>query len=56
METSETSGNGTFSGGLGVGGGQIFTGSIQMTDDGTTNLQPSIVVNAVDCCDLGNRT
>ena len=50
-----TSGNGTFSGGLGVGGGQIFTGSIQMTDDGTTNLQPSIVVNAVDCCDFGNR-
>jgi len=56
-----TSGNGTFSGGLGVGGGfsvgagETFTGSIQMTDDGTTNLQPSIVVNAVDCCDFGNR-
>jgi len=56
-----TSGNGTFSGGLGVGGGlsvgagETFTGSIQMTDDGTSNLQPSIVVNSVDCCNFGNR-
>ncbi len=56
-----TDGSGTFDGGVAVGGGfsvgagETFTRSIQMTDDGTTNLQPSIVVNAVDCCDFGNR-
>jgi hypothetical protein len=56
-----TSGNGTFSGGLGVGGafsvgaGQRETGSIQFTDDGTAGLQPPLVINAVDCCNFGNR-
>jgi len=56
-----TSGNGTFSGGLGVGGGfsvgagQTVTGSIQFTDDDTSNLQPSLMVNAVHCCNFGNR-
>jgi hypothetical protein len=56
-----TSGNGTFSGGLGVGGGfsvgagETVSGSIQFTDDGTSNLQPSLVINAVDCCNFGNR-
>lgn len=56
-----TSGNGTFSGGLGVGGGfsvgagQTVTGSIQFSDDGTSNVQPSLMINAVDCCVFGNR-
>lgn len=56
-----TSGNGTFSGGLGVGGGfsvgagETVSGSIQFRDDGTSNLQPSLVINAVDCCNFGNR-
>jgi hypothetical protein len=57
-----TSGNGTFSGGLGVGGGlsvgagQTVTGSIQFTDDGVHgDLQPPLLVNALDCCDFGNR-
>ena len=50
-----TSGNGTFSGGLGVGGGETLTGTIQFTDDGTSNLQPSLMINAVDCCNFGNR-
>jgi len=56
-----TSGNGTFDGGLGVGGafsvgaGQTETGSIQFTDDDTTNLQPPLVINAVHCCNFGNR-
>lgn len=56
-----TSGNGTFDGGLGVGGafsagaGQTVTGTIQFTDDDTSNLQPPLVVNAVHCCNFGNR-
>ena len=56
-----TSGNGTFSGGLGVGGGfsvgagQTITGSIQFSDDGTSNVQPSLMINAVQCCVFGNR-
>jgi len=56
-----TSGNGTFDGGLGVGGGfsagagETVTGSIQFNDDDTSNLQPSLVVNAVHCCKFGNR-
>jgi hypothetical protein len=57
-----TSGNGTFSGGLGVGGGfsvgsgETVTGSIQFTDDGVGgDLQPPLLVNAVDCCNFGSR-
>ena len=57
-----TSGNGTFSGGLGVGGGfsvgagESVSGSIQFTDDGVSgDLQPSLLVNAVDCCSFGDR-
>ena len=56
-----TSGNGTFSGGLGVGGafsvgaGETVTGSIQFSDDDTSNLQPPLAVNAVHCCNFGNR-
>jgi hypothetical protein len=54
-------GSGTFDGGVAVGGGfsvgagQTETGSIQFTDDHTSNLQPSLMINAVDCCDFGNR-
>jgi hypothetical protein len=56
-----TSGSGTFDGGVAVGGafsvgaGQTETGSIQFTDDHTSNLQPSLLINAVDCCNFGNR-
>ncbi len=56
-----TSGSGTFDGGVGVGGGfsvgggETVTGSIQFNDDDTSNLQPPLVVNAVHCCNFGNR-
>ena len=56
-----TSGTGTFDGGVAVGGafsvgaGQTQTGSIQFTDDHTSNLQPSLLINAADCCNFGNR-
>ena len=56
-----TDGSGTFDGGVAVGGafsvgaGQTETGSIQFTDDGTSNLQPSLMINAADCCNFGNR-
>ncbi len=32
-----------------------FTAPIQFTDDGTSNLQPALLINAVDCCTFGNR-
>jgi hypothetical protein len=56
-----TDGSGTFDGGVAVGGafsvgaGQTETGSIQFTDDHTSGLQPSLMINAVDCCNFGNR-
>ena len=42
-------------GGFSVGAGETVSGSIQFRDDGTSNLQPSLVINAVDCCNFGNR-
>jgi hypothetical protein len=48
-------GNEGINGTLGVSGGERFNNTIQFTDDGTTNVQPSLMINAVDCCNFGNR-
>ena len=54
------SNNLSVSGGVGVAGaisanGETFGSTIQFTDDDTSNLQPSLMVNAVHCCNFGNR-
>jgi hypothetical protein len=48
-------GNQGINGTLGVSGGERFNNTIQFTDDGTSNVQPSLMINAVDCCTFGNR-
>jgi trimeric autotransporter adhesin len=41
---------------LSVTSGETFASSIQYTDSGVTGvIEPTLLINAVDCCDFGNR-
>lgn len=41
---------------LSVTGGESFASSIQYTDSGVAGVtEPTLLINAVDCCDFGNR-
>ena len=48
--------NNTFAGNLTVNGSELFAGPIQFTNNPTAGtIETALLVNAVDCCNFGNR-